>query len=521
MGSTAVADPGAAAPPARPQPPGRAERKRQRKAAAAAVLPSERGSVAATPVVSAAEVVAAAAAPHKDGETLVCPGGGVEATAAVITSAIVPPVVLMLPADAERATEGGGYEEEPGGLLRLGLEEMMALIERDLLVAIQASAGYALDPACEPSASLVANYEAAVRDHGAKGCWEQIMCWRVQDSWRTRRSGLIWLDDKVSQIGITAALSAEGRELHLPLLAHAVSGDAASEDRLREAARKSVVRGDQVVVKPRHGANSRHVYLWPEPHAVGVNDVLASVDAALGAQHHSWNSECWQLSQVPKGALLQPMYAMGFEKGDAPKSSAAPLELKVQVLFAEVVGATLNTHPQALFVTRGGVVQVWDTEDLKDIGVFRCRKLDQRYGHYLPEGLLEMLQRVLCADWHFIRSASESLARAAGLDELRVDWLLGDERWGSRIGELTYMGAGSRLLKPLSVRFARAFAAAHLRRLGRLVLLRADSDERDGAEGGQQCSGEKCSSALPCGLSLWPLHLDRTGYVPKRGAMIS
>jgi len=33
------------------------------------------------------------------------------------------------------------------------------------------------------------------------------------------------------------------------------------------------------------------------------------------------------------------------------------------------------------------------------------------------------------------------MALAEGLDELRVDWLLGDPTWGARIGEITYEGA--------------------------------------------------------------------------------
>ena len=36
---------------------------------------------------------------------------------------------------------------------------------------------------------------------------------------------------------------------------------------------------------------------------------------------------------------------------------------------------------------------------------------------------------------------SESLCDASGLDELRVDWLLGDVALGPRIGELSFMGA--------------------------------------------------------------------------------
>merc|ERR1711933_450085 len=68
------------------------------------------------------------------------------------------------------------------------------------------------------------------------------------------------------------------------------------------------------------------------------------------------------------------------------------------------------------------------------------------------------------------------MGRAVGLDELRVDWLLGDPRWGSRIGELTYMGAGSRVTPPLSRRLSMAYAAGHLCRLGLLTIRRVECD---------------------------------------------
>merc|ERR1711933_184174 len=68
------------------------------------------------------------------------------------------------------------------------------------------------------------------------------------------------------------------------------------------------------------------------------------------------------------------------------------------------------------------------------------------------------------------------MGRAVGLDELRVDWLLGDPRWGSRIGELTYMGAGSRVTPPISRRLSRAYAAGHLCRLGLLTIRRVECD---------------------------------------------
>eukprot|EP00913_Durusdinium_trenchii_P030739 g28792.t1 len=178
------------------------------------------------------------------------------------------------------------------------------------------------------------------------------------------------------------------------------------------------------------------------------------------------------------------MYQIAVDRGSAggPRSRAAPMELKVQVLFGRVVGATLNTHPQPLWVARTGVIQLWDAEDLVQRGQVRCKSLDRCYGRKLPEQLLEQLQEALASDWLFIRDTSERLCRAAGLDELRVDWLLGDAKWGARIGELTYMGAGSRVSPPLAMRLARAFAAGHLLRRQRMRLEARDPRPRRGGD---------------------------------------
>jgi len=59
----------------------------------------------------------------------------------------------------------------------------------------------------------------------------------------------------------------------------------------------------------------------------------------------------------------------------------------------------------------------------------------------LPPEILDILREVLRCSWDSIRHNSEHLARTIGLDELRVDWLVGDSRWGPRIGKLTYLNA--------------------------------------------------------------------------------
>ena len=54
---------------------------------------------------------------------------------------------------------------------------------------------------------------------------------------------------------------------------------------------------------------------------------------------------------------------------------------------------------------------------------------------------------------------SERLCAAAGVEELRVDWLLGDEALGPRIGETTYIGAAFAGVPTISEAAGRGFRA--------------------------------------------------------------
>jgi len=160
-----------------------------------------------------------------------------------------------------------------------------------------------------------------------------------------------------------------------------------------------------------------------------------------------------------EGAILQPMYIPMISPDDDNPRLRRPIELKVQILFGETVGACLNTHPQFLYVFRSGEVYLWEQSSQ---GLLR-----RHHGHSepLPEAALETLCAALREHWVQMRRDSEHLARCAGLDEIRVDWLLGDPRWGPRIGELTYMGTFALDVLPVSLRLARAFATGHLSRL--------------------------------------------------------
>ena len=189
--------------------------------------------------------------------------------------------------------------------------------------------------------------------------------------------------------------------------------------------------------------------------------MFESIDLALNSSDPSWKRESWNQNAVPRGALLQPLYTvMADYVACATGKLLKPLELKVQVLFGVVVGACLNSHPMALWVLSSGAVQMWDPSLpgllKKGHGIFEP----------LPPACLDVLLQCLSGSWEAIRCESEQLAQRVGLDELRVDWLLGDRSWGPRIGELTYMGTLALDVWPVSWRLARAFAAGHLSRLG-------------------------------------------------------
>merc|ERR1712100_120135 len=91
-----------------------------------------------------------------------------------------------------------------------------------------------------------------------------------------------------------------------------------------------------------------------------------------------------------------------------------PLELKVQTVFGQVIGGTLNTHSQLLWVARDGGVQLWDDAARS---VWTRQKRLCRQEASLPAGVLETLQRELHDNWIHIRTSSEQSSRAAGLDE--------------------------------------------------------------------------------------------------------
>ncbi|CAE7490609.1 unnamed protein product, partial [Symbiodinium pilosum] len=341
------------------------------------------------------------------------------------------------------------------GLPQPVFESLLQRIEGDLLAAIKAAPGYSL--LYEPSEELL-RYCRDLLAGGKSGNsvkdWRCVMNKRIALSYKEKPQELVWLDDKLEQVDRTSALLKGER--HLPLLGHTDKGDAVG---LKKLSQKLRACSQPVVVKPRHGSNSKHVFLWPKPQEVDATALEESVLKASESHDKSWGKESWNQNAVPKGVLLQPMYASlaeflhgaqggeaqadhhAFERGVCPKY-LRPLELKVQVLFGEVVGAQLNTHPQYLWVARDGSLHLWD----QTAEGFQTRHAKEP--EELPQELVNPLRETLQEHWQRLRCDSEQLAKLAGLDEIRVDWLLGDPKWGPRIGELTHLGTFAIELMP-------------------------------------------------------------------------
>eukprot|EP00927_Polykrikos_kofoidii_P068386 TRINITY_DN63765_c0_g1_i1.p1 TRINITY_DN63765_c0_g1~~TRINITY_DN63765_c0_g1_i1.p1 ORF type:complete len:396 (+),score=64.99 TRINITY_DN63765_c0_g1_i1:54-1241(+) len=386
---------------------------------------------------------------------------------------------MGLPAVADeetRTAEAHGVSpcEVPGVLLDLPFREATLLIVEELRGAASEAADYTLQAACVATPELLARYEAIIDGTCPQKdtTWKGVSCMRISETWKSRREEIVWLDDKFAQVHTVRDILNE--QVHLPLLAYADDGDAEGLAALRCAVQRFVAENEPITIKPRHGANSKLVFLWPNPREAGEAAVLASVNAALESHDPSWTKENWQLGRVPRGVVVQPLYmtdsplatnscfAGGLLENHHGLLLARPLELSVLVVFGVVVASVLNMHPLEVWVTREGAIQQWRPEDLKAFGVPGSNKYAKP--SKLPEAVVDALQNALRSHWPFIRSTSERIVRGAGLDELRVDWLLGDQRWGPRIGELTYMGAGSRFSQAeLSEEITLLFARGHIR----------------------------------------------------------
>ena len=411
--------------------------------------------------------------------------------------------------------------------------------------------------------------------------WSELLCERIRESWSVRPSSLVWLDDKVQQVARTQALCEWHEPLHVPTLAtlDADAPEHPTRERtwhaVRELVRTLLDSNDDprgLVVKPRHGHDAIGVSVWTARALSGLgldeatSRVWQSLEQAMACFDDSWSRECWQVSAVPRGAIVQPLYACVLEVGTdcpalntttcdvharqtvvraqreaaaggappsiqpqaalcevgaseagqvvaaAPAASAAaaavaasdvageaaargvrrrvrsnqaafPIELRVHVFMGALVGASVRSHSNELWITHDGTLVVLD--DFRALALARGAKRARPFllrgaaaargagsgagdGHgdgqgaerddagHDPHAALHPLVAQLAALLHApaadgataggawvsrVVPLSERLCTAAGVEELRVDWLLGDGVLGPRIGETTYMGA--------------------------------------------------------------------------------
>eukprot|EP01052_Picozoa_sp_SAG31_P014715 SAG31_NODE_924_length_10963_cov_4.339286_3_plen_138_part_00 len=101
------------------------------------------------------------------------------------------------------------------------------------------------------------------------------------------------------------------------------------------------------------------------------------------------------------------------------------------------------------------------------VSVSTCRapKWKKDYGHTVAAEAMEKLSGVLkSSEWRFIVMHSQAIARHAGLDEIRCDWLIGDDRAGGhgpRLGEVQYIGSAGRVPAVLQPLMAHAYLRCH------------------------------------------------------------
>lgn len=275
--------------------------------------------------------------------------------------------------------------------------------------------------------------------------WAVAYKWRCGLTFSKRSEHLIWLEDKVVQRTLMKQWPT-GSAQPLPSQWFTVSEQSDAE---AEAARL-LEEGDPFVVKPRHAASAQGFALFRPP--LNVESVSAAVREAFAVDCKP--GETWQLYQVPRGVGIEPLYP---SLGISTRQPDRPLELKVQVMWGHVVGASLHTS-QLLWVLPSGQPHRWSKKDTHH------RAMQKIYGA-LPEHAESLLRSLLCEHWKFIVSETEAIALRWGLDEVRVDWFLGCPILGPRICEVTWMGTADRIPRVLQLAIAEAFFAGHRLRL--------------------------------------------------------
>jgi hypothetical protein len=79
----------------------------------------------------------------------------------------------------------------------------------------------------------------------------------------------------------------------------------------------------------------------------------------------------------------------------------------------------------------------------------------------MSRAAVSTLRHQLSKHWAYISQHSGKIASRSGTDELRCDWLVGDEKLGPRLGEIQYTGSANRVPAQLQPLMAFLFARGH------------------------------------------------------------
>lgn len=287
--------------------------------------------------------------------------------------------------------------------------------------------------------------------------WLELMKVRIRQTYTQRPEELCWVYDKLEVKALCDSVA--GDAIFMPTLAAWRGGE--EED--FEAVRAAVEQDTPLIVKPTHGSEAVGVTIFSPPSSCGgLPAVLAAVEAALAARAD--RTEPWMLSNLRPGVVVQELYNSG--EAACPMAGPpfhCPLELKVQTLFGRIVFGTVRAFPWQVTVLPDGSIHRWASSR-----VVRSQGLPKAWraawGAAVAPAALAGLRRTLASDWPRMVAATEAVARQAGLDEVRVDWMLGDRRLGPRIVELQYVGAAGNLRPELRPHLCRCFLRGHRRR---------------------------------------------------------
>eukprot|EP00933_Yihiella_yeosuensis_P049775 TRINITY_DN4709_c2_g1_i1.p1 TRINITY_DN4709_c2_g1~~TRINITY_DN4709_c2_g1_i1.p1 ORF type:complete len:396 (+),score=69.22 TRINITY_DN4709_c2_g1_i1:132-1319(+) len=329
--------------------------------------------------------------------------------------------------------------------------------ELDTACAVSGREFFALKKSCSENKYSLA-YAWDVVDHLEKELWEYTWNWlelmkiRIAQTYRLRPVSLSWVFDKLEVEALCNCVG--GGSISVPSIASWRKGGMENWKAVAEAVESNI----PLIVKPTHGSQSLGVAVFDEPQRAGMSAVNAAIDAALEAMADP--TEPWMLRAVPNGVLVQELYKSEEPCRMKTPPFSCPLELKVQMLFGCVICGTVRAFPWQLTVLPDGSVHQWSNSR-----VVHARGLPKawraQWGSAVPAQTLEALRKVLAADWVLVSRLSTAIARASRLDEVRIDWLLGDPRLGPRVGELQYVGAAGNIRPHLQQPLCRAFLLCH------------------------------------------------------------